>query len=160
MMLDIENAEKDWSSRGYLESIVGADRILAAARVVGSSASTALEFLTTARSSRGADHAVFERVTRHLGVAIANLIVVNDPALVVLQSGLLGALEKELRAIVNRIVPWETRIEISEISEEAVLLGTIVAARKQAYGRIARLFDAGARAARPGAGPSASVTKE
>ncbi len=178
MVLDIENAAKDWSSRGYLESIVGADRILAAARAVGSSASTALGFLTAARSSRGPDHAVFERVALHLGVAIANLIVVHDPALVVLQSGLLGALEEELRAIVNRVVPWETRIEISEISDEAVLLGTIVAARKQAYERIARLFGAGARAApepglpalashritaapgRLGAGPSASVTKE
>jgi hypothetical protein len=86
-------------------------------------------------------------VTLHLGVAIANLIVAYDPSLVVLQGVLFGALEEELRAIIKQVIPWETRIEISEIGDEAVLLGAIVAARKQAYDRIARLFDTGARAA-------------
>lgn len=143
MVLDLENAVQDWNSRGYLESVVGSDRILAAARAVGSTAPAALDFLIEARSSRGKKRAVFDKVTLHVGIAIANLIVAHDPALVVLQGGLLGALEEEVRAIVKRVVPWETRIEISKIGDEAVLLGTIVAARKLAYERIARLFDTG-----------------
>ncbi len=143
MVLDPENAVQDWNSRGYLESVVGSDRILAAARAVGSTAPAALEFLMAARSSRGKKRAVFDKVTLHVGIAIANLIVAYDPALVVLQGSLLGALEEEVRAIVKRVVPWETRIEISKIGDEAVLLGTIAAARKLAYERIARLFDTG-----------------
>lgn len=143
MMLDLAKVGEDWSVRGYLESMVGADRIVAAAHAAGGSATTALEFLTTARSAAGAERSVFDRVVLHLGVAIANLIVAYDPSLVVLQGGLLAALETELRAIVRQVIPWETRIELSGISEEAVLLGAIVAARKAAYARIARLFDMG-----------------
>jgi predicted NBD/HSP70 family sugar kinase len=146
MVLDLDSARQDWSSRGYLESMVGADRILEAARAVGSSAATAGEFLTAARSANGPERKIFDRVALHLGVAIANMIITHDPSLVVLQGSLLAALEKELRAIVTQVVPWETRIEISAISEEAVLLGTIVAARKQAYQRIASLFETGVRA--------------
>ena len=146
MVLDLDNARQDWSSRGYLESMVGADRILEAARAVGSSAATAGEFLTAARSAHGPERKIFDRVVLHLGVAIANMIITHDPSLVVLQGSLLAALEEELRAIVTQVVPWETRIEISAISEEAVLLGTIVAARKQAYQRIASLFETGVRA--------------
>ncbi|MGJ5813975.1 ROK family transcriptional regulator [Paludibaculum fermentans] len=143
MLLDHANTDTDWSVRGYLESIVGADRILAAAQEAGSSAQTALEFLLTARHKTGPERVLFDYLSNHLGIAIANLIVVNDPAMVVLQSTLLGALEQELRAIVERLVPWETRIEISTIGDEAVLLGTIVAARRQAYEHIARLFENG-----------------
>lgn len=146
-LLDLDSAEQASSARGYLESIVGADRILAAARAAGSSAPTALKFITEARFSGGAERAVFDRIARHLGIAIANLIVVNDPALVVLQGGLLGALEDEIRATVSRVVPWEMRIELSKISDEAVLLGTIGAARLRAYESIARLFEAGTHAA-------------
>lgn len=145
-LLDLDSADQACSSRGYLESIVGADRILAAARAVGSSAPTALKFLTEARFSSGPERALFDRIALHLGIAIANLIVVNDPALVVLQGGLLSALEEELRAIVSRVVPWEMRLEISKISDEAVLLGAIGAARLRAYESIARLFEAGSHA--------------
>jgi predicted NBD/HSP70 family sugar kinase len=146
MVLDLRNDGQDWNSRGYLESVVGADRILAAAHEAGSEVPTALEFLTTARTSRGAQRAVFDNVALHIGIALANLIVAHDPALVVLQGGLLEAVEAEVKAIVQRIVPWETRIEISQIGDEAVLLGAIVAARKLAYERIARLFDTGVSA--------------
>jgi hypothetical protein len=68
--------------------------------------------------------------------------------LVVLQGGLFACVGDELQSIIANAIPWETRIVFSEIGGEAVLLGTLVAARTQAYERISRLFD-GTRTASP-----------
>jgi len=146
MVLDLSKAGQDWSARGYLESVVGSDRILAQARALGSSASSAIEFLESARTARGAARKVFDKVVGHLGIAIAHMICAYDPSLVVLQGGLLASVREELQAIIANAIPWETRIVFSEIGGEAVLLGTLVAARTQAYERISRLFDGASRA--------------
>jgi hypothetical protein len=63
-----------------------------------------------------------------------------------------------LQSIIANAIPWETRIVFSEIGGEAVLLGTLVAARTQAYERISRLFDGTGRAAagEPGVAVNAS----
>jgi glucokinase len=141
MVLDLSRAKEDWSARGYLESVVGSDRILAEARALGSNAASAIEFLESARASQGDVRRVFDKVVSHLGIAIANMICAYDPSLVVLQGGLLACVGEELRSIIADAIPWETRIVFSEIGAEAVLLGTLVAARTQAYERISRLFD-------------------
>jgi predicted NBD/HSP70 family sugar kinase len=141
MVLDLSKASEDWSARGYLESVVGSDRILEEARALGSDATTAIQFLEQARTSKGAAREVFDRVVQHLGIAIANMMCAYDPSLVVLQGGLFACVEEELRSIISNAIPWETRIVFSEIGGEAVLLGTLVAARTQAYDRISRLFD-------------------
>jgi predicted NBD/HSP70 family sugar kinase len=146
MVLDLAKAGQDWSARGYLESVVGSDRILAEARALGSDAASAIEFLQSARTSQGDARKVFDKVVYHLGIAIANMICAYDPALVVLQGGLLACVKEELQSIIANAIPWETRIVFSEIGGEAVLLGTLVAARTQAYERISRLFDGTGRA--------------
>jgi len=145
MVLDLSKASEDWSARGYLESVVGSDCILAEARALGSAAATAIEFLQSARTAQGDARKLFDKVVYHLGIAISNMICAYDPSLVVLQGGLLACVAEELRLIIANAVPWETRIVFSEIGAEAVLLGTLVAARTQAYDRISRLFDGTAR---------------
>jgi glucokinase len=155
MVLDLSKAGEDWSARGYLESVVGSDRILAEARALGSDAASAIEFLQRARTSpksspntsQRSARQVFDKVVNHLGIAIANMICAYDPSLVVLQGGLLACVGEELQSIIANAIPWETRIVFSEIGGEAVLLGTLVAARTQAYERISRLFDGTGRAA-------------
>jgi glucokinase len=147
MVLDLSRASEDWSARGYLESMVGSDRILEEARAVGIDAASAIEFMQSARTSQGAARKIFDKVVYHLGIAIANMMCAYDPSLVVLQGGLLACVEEELRSIIDNAIPWETRIVFSQIGGEAVLLGTLVAARTQAYERISRLFDGAGRAA-------------
>lgn len=147
MVLDLTQAGADWSARGYLESVVGSDRILAEARALGSAAATAVEFMESARTTHGDARRLFDKVVYHLGIAIANMICAYDPSLVVLQGGLLACVEVELRSIVANAIPWETRVVFSEIGGEAALLGTLVAARTQAYERISRLFDGAAKPA-------------
>jgi predicted NBD/HSP70 family sugar kinase len=141
MVLDLSKASEDWSVRGYLESVVGSDRILAEARALGSDAASAIEFLQFARTSQEPARKILDKVVYHLGIAIANMICAYDPSLVVLQGGLFACLEEDLRSIIANAIPWETRIVFSQIGGEAVLLGTLVAARTQAYERISRLFD-------------------
>ncbi len=145
MVLDLSQAGQDWSVRGYLESVVGSDRILTEARALGSDAESAIEFLGRARSAGGESRKVFDRVVYHLGIAISNMICAYDPSLVVLQGGLLACVKDELQAIIADAIPWATRVVVSEIGGEAVLLGTLVAARSQAYERISRLFDGASR---------------
>jgi predicted NBD/HSP70 family sugar kinase len=141
MVLDLGAATEDWCVRGYLESVVGEDRIFSQAENAKSGATSALDFLRNARRTTGEPALLRQRIVRHLGISIANLICAYDPAVVVLQGDLFGAVVVDLRAEIARTVPWEARITLSEISDAAVLLGTVVAARSRAYERIARLFD-------------------
>ena len=138
MILDLGRAAEDWRTRGYLESMVASDRILLDAPAGSVSA---IDFLKAARQASGEARRCFEKVVLHIGVAIANVICAYDPEVVVLQGGLLAAIADELHRVVTNAVPWDTRIELSEISEDAVLLGALAAARSLAYQKIARLFD-------------------
>jgi predicted NBD/HSP70 family sugar kinase len=144
MILDLSQATEDWHVRGYLESMVGADRILERGRSAGVQTVTshsALDFLNHARDSSGPAKQLFQDVILHIGVAIANMICAYDPSLVVLQGELLASILGEVEAVVTKAVPWETRIALSEIGDEAVLLGAMVAARAHAYERIVRMFN-------------------
>ncbi len=141
MILDLAQVNGDWSVRGYLESIVGADRIVSTGRSAGISGVSATDLLQKAKSASGELRRLYDTVVLHVGVAIANLICAYDPAVVVLQGDLLSALIDDIRGVISSVVPWGTSVIVSEISDEAVLLGTVDAARAQAYERIARLIN-------------------
>ncbi|MBS1872531.1 MAG: ROK family transcriptional regulator [Acidobacteria bacterium] len=144
MNLDLARVSEEWSVRGYLESMVAADRILAEAP---EGQASAVEFMDLARQSHDASRKLFDKVVLHVGAAIGNLICVYDPSIVVLQGELLAQVVAEVRDVVARAVPWQTRIEVSKISADAVLLGTLSAARALAYERIAKLFNGRERTA-------------
>jgi predicted NBD/HSP70 family sugar kinase len=143
MILDLGRASEDWRVRGYLESMVASDRILLEAPAGSVSA---IDFLHRAKQATGDARRIFDKVVLHIGVAIANLICAYDPSVVVLQGAMLAVIADELKQVVANAVPWDTRIELSEISDEAVLLGTLAAARSLAYERIARQFNGRERA--------------
>jgi glucokinase len=141
MILDLSRAVDDWHVRGYLESMVGSDRILARAREAsGGATSSAVEFLRDAHQRSNGQERLYQEIVTHLGIAVSNLTCAYDPSLVVLQGELFSAIADEVRATVRRTIPWGADIAVSQIADEAVLLGTVVSARSHAYERIARLF--------------------
>ena len=83
--LDKPEASETWRARGYLESKIGADRIIS--RLVRSSGNghEAHELLRKARDGSAKERAVFDDVVLHIGLAVANLICAYDPGLIVLQ---------------------------------------------------------------------------
>lgn len=131
MNLDLTQISEVWRIRGYLESMIAADRILEKAPA---GTASAIEYLRSATNVR-------DNVVLHIGAAIANLICAYDPALVVLQGDLLAEIVEDVRQVIAKAVPWETKIAVSEIPAKAVLLGTLSAARALAYERISQLFD-------------------
>jgi predicted NBD/HSP70 family sugar kinase len=146
MNLDLEQISEVWRVRGYLESMVAADRILEQAPPGTASAAA---FLQSARA--GPSRELFDKIVIHIGAATANLICAYDPAIVVLQGELLAAIADDVREVVAKAVPWQTRIAVSQISTDAVLLGALSAARALAYEGIARLFDGQERSPRASA---------
>src|SRR5262249_32806222 len=110
---------------------------------------SALQFVHAAKQLGGKARVLLDQIVLHIGIAIANLICAYDPSLVVLQGDLLCALMDDLQTVVTRAVPWETRMALSEITGDAVLLGAVVAARTHAYDRIARLFNEQASGVQP-----------
>ncbi len=134
---------------GGLEDEIGAEAILAAFREhsAGSDPASAHDVFELAASGDGAARAVVEAVARELGSAIASVIAVIDPELVVLGGGigsnpmLLGP----VRSTVAELVPLSARIETSRLGDRAALYGAIAVALRDAR---VRMFSALSPAAR------------
>jgi glucokinase len=150
LVFDMSRARDDWRARGYLESVVGADCIEARARAIKAKGDSAATVLENAKRSAGANRKLFDNAALHLGLAISSVICAYDPAMVVLEGEMFRPVLAEIKEIVSRSVPWETKICMSAIGDDAVLMGTIEAARAHAYERIARaLSDSEQPAAAP-----------
>jgi predicted NBD/HSP70 family sugar kinase len=70
-----------------------------------------------------------------LGTAVANIVAILDPGLVILGSGsdrLQGEFVDRVRTVVSRIVPHAPPIEVSALGDEAALLGSVWAAMEVA----------------------------
>ncbi len=145
LVLDMRKAQQDWRERGYLESIVGADRIAAQVGGTPDPAGALAVVESAARGNRTARQ-IIDNITLHLGLGIGSLICAYDPALVVLQGELFRPLFEDIRRVAARVVPWEAALALSQISDEAVLLGAIVAAQAHAYEQIALTLNIEAKA--------------
>jgi predicted NBD/HSP70 family sugar kinase len=133
---------------GGLEDEIGAAGIQAAlaalpARVTDPPASAHDVFALALRGDEGA-RAVVDNVARRLGTAIASVIAVVDPELVVLGGGIGSnpALLGPVRATVADLVPLTARIETSRLGDQAALHGAVAAALREAR---AQLFTRAAR---------------
>jgi predicted NBD/HSP70 family sugar kinase len=127
MTLDYREWRVDFGDRGYLESRIGAGQ------------------------AGDAGAAVVDEVAVLLGAALANIVAVLDPALVVLGGGASHAaprLVESVQRVVSRIVPSVPAIEVSALGEDAPLLGAVYSAMEAAE---ARLF---AIAGSPGVSPA------
>jgi predicted NBD/HSP70 family sugar kinase len=134
--------------RGGLEDEVGAAGILAAFRATSgrssSPAEAAHEVFELARNGDATAQGIIEQVARRLGAAIASVIAVIDPELVVLGGGIgrNPALIAPVRATVAELLPLTTRIETSRLGDRAALHGAVALALRDAR---AQLFTRAAR---------------
>jgi predicted NBD/HSP70 family sugar kinase/biotin operon repressor len=120
---------------GGLEDEIGAAAILQTMcdrteRSVGS----VEEVFALARTGDENARAVVLGVARRLGVAIASVIAVIDPELIVLGGGIgrNPALLGPVRSTVAELVPLTARIEISRLGDQAALHGAIAVALREA----------------------------
>jgi len=144
MMLDYREWPVDFGARGYLESRIGASAIpeRADARqiVAGHDPDTASRVIfEAAREGDARAATVIEELAVFLGVAIANLVSILDPELIVFGGGLShagGILLRPVKRVVSRIVPNVPRFEVSALGDEAQLYGALYSASEVADARL------------------------
>jgi len=118
----------------------GAAGVVAAARAAGMRATlSAKGVFTAARKGDAVALSVVGAVAERIALAIAAVVPVVDPELVVLGGGigrngdlLLDPLERELR----EISPFHPRIEVSALGEDAELQGAVALALRSAQDRL------------------------
>lgn len=134
MNLDMREWQADFGDRGYLESHVGA------AAISESQHADAATIITAARAGDARALAVIDQLAVYLGTAVANIVAVLDPALVVFGGGLSHAgdmLIDPVRRVVARIVPNMPAIGISSLGDDAQLMGAVYSAVETAETRLA-----------------------
>jgi predicted NBD/HSP70 family sugar kinase len=123
---------------GGLEDEIGAAGILAALgdhrAAHGPAPASAHDVFALAQDGDQAARAVVDGVARRLGSAIASVIAVIDPQLIVLGGGIGSnpALLAPVRATVAGLVPLTARIETSRLGDRAALHGAIAVALREA----------------------------
>jgi predicted NBD/HSP70 family sugar kinase len=134
--------------RGGLEDEIGAAGILAAFRALRGDGphdvQAAHEVFELASAGDPNARRVVEHVARRLGTAIASVIAVIDPELVVLGGGIgrNPALLEPIRATVAELVPLTARIETSTLGDRAAVYGAVALALREAR---AQMFTRAAR---------------
>jgi predicted NBD/HSP70 family sugar kinase len=130
--------------RGGLEDEIGADGILAALRARRAAGSqmpeSAEDVFELAQAGDGDAQFVVADVARRLGSAIASVIAVIDPELVVLGGGIGSnpSLLAPVRATVAELMPLSARIETSTLGDNAALSGAIALALREARAHLFR----------------------
>jgi predicted NBD/HSP70 family sugar kinase len=125
MLLDVRALGTASNPRGYLESVVGQDRVKASIRR-----------LARRNGLRTAEQEVEAEAGLHLGTAIANIAAVYDPqAIILLGKAFLPVLDR-IRRIATQIVPWPVDVRLSQLGEDAALQGALAAGLSHAYGQI------------------------
>jgi len=147
MNLDLREWQADFGDRGYLESHVGAAAISewqhARPLVNDAGRDRAAAVATIIAAARAGDTratAVLDQLAIYLGTAVANIVAVLDPALVVFGGGLSHAgdlLIEPVRRVVARIVPNMPAIGISSLGDDAQLMGAVYSAMETAETRLA-----------------------
>jgi predicted NBD/HSP70 family sugar kinase len=121
---------------GGLEDEIGADAILAAFRdrSADHAPRDAHDVFDLAAAGDADARAVVDQVARRLGSAIASVIAVIDPELVVLGGGIGSnpALLAPVRSTVAELIPLSARIETSRLGEHAALHGAVALALREA----------------------------
>jgi len=141
MCMGPQFVDRDFGERGCLETLAGlqalARRWPRAARGDPESWLSDL-FEAAERGERAAQRAVGE-AARLIGIATANLSLVIDPSLVVLGGAMVThgpALVREVRRVVERLVPTPTDIVVSGLGKEAPLWGSLLIADREARARL------------------------
>ena len=146
MVLDRSESSGAWGPRGYLESVVGSDRVLEQAQKTSSAMAALLSgqglpgALTEAlRIEDPAAVEILNGLATHLGLATADVAVMFDPEMIVLQGELFNLVVDRIRQSVDGAISWPVRIEVSNMGDDVVLQGAIRVARDAANELLARL---------------------
>lgn len=150
MNLDYREWAADFGKRGYLESRVGAAAIPEWQHARGlvedvaggarDRAQAVVRIIDAARAGDERAAAVIDELAVYLGTAVANIVAVLDPALVVFGGGLSHAgdlLLQPVRRVVSSIVPNLPALEVSSLGDDAQLMGAVNSAMEVAEGRLA-----------------------
>ncbi len=150
MNLDYREWHADFGERGYLESHVGAAAIPEwhqarplvedVARPGADRAAAVATIIEAARAGDVRAAAVIDDLAIYLGTAVANIVAVLDPELVVFGGGLSHAgdlLLEPVRRVVSRIVPNLPALKISALGDDAQLMGSVSSAMEIAEARLA-----------------------
>ena len=126
--------------RGALETAIGADGVMSAAKRAGlRGGTTAAAVFDAARNGDVKARRAVASVAEGIALGIAAIVPVLDPALVILRE----PLERELRTL----SPFRPRIEVSSLGEDAELMGAVSLALDAAQDRLFSRADGGRRVA-------------
>jgi predicted NBD/HSP70 family sugar kinase len=139
MVLNAGAGRTGTDPRGYLESIVGADRVRERIRLATPRAHR--EWFDLQAETDGELGIIREDVIAHLALAVANIAAVWDPDAIILLGAAFPSIASEIRGIVARIVPWSLDIRLSKLGEDASLKGALVAGLTHAYQEISLQLD-------------------
>jgi glucokinase len=148
MVLKPEAAAGTIISRGYLESVVGADRV---ERKIGKIARAAKGDLAKSlkkdghwaalqaavKDGRGPLTEIVDELVFHLGGAVTNIAAVFDPEVIILLGEPFPMLLEPLREFAGRLLPWPLEMRLSKLGEDASLKGALAAGLSRAYEQIA-----------------------
>lgn len=146
MLLDRAENSVAAGPRGYLESVVGSDRVVERAQKTSSALAALLSgqglpgALTEAlRIQDPAAVEILEGLATHLGLATVDVAVMFDPEMIVLQGELFNLVVDRIRQLAEGAISWPVRIEVSKLGDDAVLQGAIRVARDAANEMLARV---------------------
>lgn len=123
-------ANPTFSERGFLESLIGSDRLSERAHLNGTTSADLPAALAAAvKRNDPVAEGILDDLAAHLGLATANLAAALDPELIVLDGELFDLVTDRIREVVERAIPWLVRIERSALGNQSVLLGAISVAR-------------------------------
>jgi predicted NBD/HSP70 family sugar kinase len=154
--------DRAFRRRGALDTVAGAGGVVETARRLGMSPPlSAKKVFAAARRGDAVAAKVVAREAELIALAIASIVPVVDPELVILGGGigangdlLLEPIERELAAL----SPIRPRIDVSALGEEATLHGAVFVALERAQDQLFSRASAGSSAR--GINASASGSKE
>jgi len=125
--------------RGRLEAAASSAAVVRAARGAGLDGHlTARRVFAAASAGDPRARAVVDREAELVAKALASVIAVVDPELIVLGGGIGGAAgfaSAVVRAL-ERLAPFQPEIRVSALAEDAVVLGCLATARELAWQRV------------------------
>jgi predicted NBD/HSP70 family sugar kinase len=124
-------ASADTRQHGILETVASAAGIMTAARRLGMAATSAQEVFEAARAGDDAANRVVQDEAGHLARALAAVMAVLDPGLIVIGGGVGGnadlLLDPVQRMLSELLALSPPPIEMSSLGRDAVVLGGLAA---------------------------------
>ena len=141
MCMGPQYLDGDFGSRGCLETLAGLKAL--SGRWPGADgrdpAQWLAELFEAAQAGDGRARQAVDETARLIGIAVANVIAVVDPSLIVLGGALFAQAEPlvhEVRSVVHRIARAPIDVVMSALGKEAPLWGGLLVATTEARGRL------------------------